>query len=207
MEILKCEKRVKNTTHEGRKERRIGKVPGVIYGKGITNFMFEVGEIELVKQVNTVGEHGIINTNIDGSDYKTLIKEIQRDPVNHKIIHVDLQELTVGSRITTEIPLVFIGEDLVMRNGGIIQKEKNSVKVQCASENIPKYINVDLSRMLQGDTYRVSDVEVSKEISIVDDLNALIASITLGNVKDVEASESEKVEINDTIYSPNESEN
>lgn len=206
MESLKCDKRDKITSHESRKERRMGKVPGILYGKNVSNFMFEVGELELDKEITSVGGHGVINTSIDGKEHKALIKEIQRDPVNHKIIHIDLQELSNESRITTEVPLVFMGDDKVMQNGGIIQKEKNNVKVQCSPENIPRYINVDLSRMIMGDTYRVSDIEVSSEISIVDDANALIASITGSNVKDIAPTDTEKVEIKSELISPEESE-
>lgn len=206
MENLKCNKRNKNTSHESRKERRMGKVPGILYGKNVNNFMFEVGELELDKEITSVGGHGVINTSIDGKEYKTLIKEIQRDAVNHKIIHIDLQELSNESKITTEVPLIFMGEDKVMKNGGIIQKEKNNVKVQCYAENIPKYINVDLSKMIMGDTYRVSDIEVSNEISIIDEANTLIASITGSNVKDIAPTETEKVEIKSQIYNPQESE-
>lgn len=206
MESLKCNKRAKNTAHESRKERRMGKVPGILYGKSLHNFMFEVGEMELDKEITATGGHGVINTNIDGKEYKALIKEIQRDPVNHKIIHIDLQELSDESKITTEVPLIFMGENKVLKNGGIIQKEKNSVKVQCSPENIPKYINVDISGMIKGDTYRVSDIEVSNEISIVDDVSALIASITGSNVKDIAQTDSEKVEITSGISNSQESE-
>lgn len=206
METLKCNKRIKDTRHESRKERKMGKIPGILYGRHISNFMFEVGELELDKEMAAAGGHGIINTNIDGKNYKTLIKEIQRDPVNQKIIHIDLQELSQESKISTEVPLIFMGENSVIKNGGIIQKEKNSVKIQCYPDNIPKYINVDLSHMVQGDTYRVSDMEISNKISILEDPNALIVSITGSNVSDIAPTEGEKLKINSQVYNPEESE-
>lgn len=204
MEVLKCDKREKYTSHESRKERRAGKIPGILYGKGIANYMFEVSELELNKEISINGEHGIIDMNLEGTNHKTLIKEIQRDPVDHRIIHIDVEELKEDSKVTTEIPIMFMGENEVNKDGGIIQKEKSSVKVQCSASEIPRYINVDLSNLHLGDTYRVSDIELSKEIAVIDDLNTPIVTITGTNTADIAPANSIKVEENFREADPEE---
>ena len=85
MENITLHKREKKTLHEAKKERRQGLVPGIIYGKNINNIMFEIAELELNKEIFRSGEHGVLDINMDGQNHKTLIKEIQRDPVHHKI--------------------------------------------------------------------------------------------------------------------------
>lgn len=181
METLNAVKRQKKTSHEARKERRSGKTPGVLYGKNITNLLFEIGELELTKEIYKSGEHGIVNINIDGEEHKALIKEIQKDPVNRKLMHIDLEKLSDDTVVVTDVPLVFVGEDKVAKNGGILQKERNKVKIQCKGGNIPKSINVDVSNLSFGDTYRLSDVEFSNEITFIEDPNTVIATITNGN--------------------------
>lgn len=181
MEILNAVPRQKRTAHEAKKERRNGKVPGILYGKNITNMLFEIGELELSKELIKTGEHGIVNINIDGEEHRTLIKEVQRDPVNRKFMHIDLEELNNDTVVTTDIPLVFVGEDMVRRNGGILQKERNKVRVQCKGGNIPKSINVNVTGLSFGDTYRLADIEFSNEISFLDDRNTVIAAVTDGN--------------------------
>ncbi|MCM8711271.1 50S ribosomal protein L25 [Clostridium sp. SYSU_GA19001] len=181
MENLNAVKREKKTSHEARKERRSGKIPGVLYGKNITNLLFEISELELAKEISKNGEHGIVNINIDGEEHKALIKELQKDPVNRKVVHIDLEKLSDNSVVVTDVPLVFIGEDKVAKNGGILQKEKNKVKVQCKGGNIPKSINIDVSNLSFGDTYRLCDVEFSNEITFVEDRNTVIATVTDGN--------------------------
>lgn len=185
MEVLKAVSRVKRTAHEAKKERRNGKVPGVIYGKNMTNMLFEIGEMELVKELSRTGEHGIVNINIDGMEHMALIKEVQKDPVNRKFMHIDLEELTNDTVVTTEVPLYFAGEDKVKRNGGILQKERNTVKVQCKGGNIPKSINIDVSGLTFGDTYRLADIEFSNEITFLDDVNTVLAAVTDGNTDNV----------------------
>jgi large subunit ribosomal protein L25 len=185
MEILNAVSRVKRTAHEAKKERRNGKVPGIIYGKNMTNMLFEIGEMELTKELLKTGEHGIVNINIDGSEHMALIKEIQKDPVNRKFMHIDLEELTHDTVVTTDIPLHFVDEDQVKRNGGILQRERNTVKVQCKGGNLPKTINVDVSGLSFGDTYRLADIEFSNEITLLDDVNTVIAAVTDGNTDNV----------------------
>lgn len=179
MEGVTLHKRNKTTLHEARKERRKGLIPGIIYGKSINNIMFEIAELDLNKEITRSGEHGVLNVNLDGENHKTLIKEIQRDPVHHKITHIDLAQLSENTVVQTEVPIVFNGEDLIMKRGGAVQKEKANVKVQCRGENIPKYINVDLSKLDIGDSYRIGDIEMAQDISIIEDFNAIIASITM----------------------------
>lgn len=185
MENLSAISRVKKTAHEAKKERRNGKVPGILYGKNISNMLFEIGEMELSKELIKTGEHGIVNINIDGEEHMALIKEIQKDPVNRKFIHIDLEELTNDTVVTTDVPLLFVGEDMVRRNGGILQKERNKIKVQCKGGSIPKSINVDVSGLSFGDTYRLADIEFSNEISILDDKNTVIAAVADGNTDNI----------------------
>jgi large subunit ribosomal protein L25 len=185
MENLNAVTRVKKTAHEAKKERRNGKVPGILYGKNISNMLFEIGEMELSKELIKTGEHGIVNINIDGEEHMALIKEIQKDPVNRKFMHIDLEELTNDTVVTTDVPLLFVGEDMVRRNGGILQKERNKVKVQCKGGSIPKSINIDVSRLTFGDTYRLADIEFSNEISILDDKNTVIAAVADANTDNI----------------------
>ncbi|KZL93716.1 50S ribosomal protein L25 [Clostridium magnum] len=179
MESIILHKRIKKTSHEAKKERRKGLIPGIIYGKNINNMMFEIGELELNKEITRSGEHGVLSVNLDGESHKALIKEIQRDPVHHKITHIDLAELPENTVVQTEVPIVFNGEDLIMKKGGAVQKEKSNVKVQCKGESIPKFINVDLSKLDIGDSYRIGDIEMAGDISIIEDFNSIIASVTM----------------------------
>ena len=104
MEQLNLNKRENNVAHSARKERKAGKVPGVIYGKKIGNLLFEIGKLELDRELSIVGEHGALNFNIDGYNGTAIIKEIQKDAVSHDVIHVDLEEVTNTQPIQAEVP-------------------------------------------------------------------------------------------------------
>ncbi|MFU0823622.1 50S ribosomal protein L25 [Clostridium sp.] len=177
METLKGIERTKTSLHSAKRDRRKGLVPGVLYGSKTRNMLFEIGELELNKKISKIGEHGAVNLKINNENYNALIKEIQKDAVTQKIIHIDLQELNEDNVIQTEVPLVFLGEGL-SKDGGIIQKEKSSIKVQGKYNRIPKSIHVDVSSMHIGDVYRISDLEISNEISFMEEPNTVLAVVS-----------------------------
>lgn len=181
METINANSRIKQSAHSARTARRNGKIPGILYGKNMQNLMFEVSELELNKEISEFGEHGLININIDGTEHRSLIKEVQRDPATHELIHIDLEEMTKDKLVQTDVPLIFAGEDNVSRNGGILQKEKTKIRVQCKGDNVINSININVGNLTYGNTFRIRDIEMSSEITIMDDSNTVIASVTEGN--------------------------
>ena len=110
MEELVLNKRLNTTAHAAKKVRKKGKVPGILYGKKLGNFMFEIGEMDLIKEVESVGQHGVINFDINGYNGSALIKEIQKDPITHRPVHVDLEEIYNDTQVVTEVPIKYSGK-------------------------------------------------------------------------------------------------
>ncbi|MCF0148676.1 MAG: 50S ribosomal protein L25 [Clostridium sp.] len=178
MNSLNLNKRDESIPNNAKKLRREGKVPGILYGKKINEFLFEVGELELCREISKNGEHGVISFGLNGEDYQALIKDVQRDPVTHKIIHLDLEELDENKKITSNVPIYYEGEGYLNKKGMVLQKEKDSVKIECTANNLPKYIKININDSNNGYVYRAGDLEVASELSIIDDLNTVIASVT-----------------------------
>lgn len=178
MENLIAKLRVKNTIHSVKKGRRDGMVPGILYGKNIVNSLFEIGDMELEKKVSQTGDHGVLNLNLNGELHLTLIKEVQRDSINRKLIHIDLEEIAKDTFVDTEVPLIFNGTEKLGSQGGILQKEKTNVKIHCKGSEIPKSININVSNLKIGDLYRLGDIEVSKELTFLEDVKTVIAAVT-----------------------------
>lgn len=178
MSNLEMNKRDIDTPNSAKKARRNGKIPGVLYGKKFNNLLFEVGELELYQEIVANGEHGVLEFNLDGESHKGLIKEVQRDPVTNKIIHLDLEQLQGKNKIIASVPINYIGEENLNKKGIVLQKEKDSVKVECSVEALPKYIDFNIGLGNSGSVYKFGDLEVASEISVLDDLNTVIASVS-----------------------------
>lgn len=178
MNELKLNKRNEETGHNARRLRRNGIIPGVVYGKKLGSLMFEIGKMELLKDLNDVGEHGVVNFDLDGYNGTAVIKEVQKDAVNHNVIHVDLEEIDNNHTIESEVPIIFKGKDFLNEKGVVLQTQKDTVKVSCMPEDLPKSIEFDIKNAQIGSVFKLSDIEVGSEISIVDDLNTVLASIS-----------------------------
>lgn len=177
MEELVLNKRIKNTSNSAKKERKRGIIPGVIYGKELGNLMFEIGEMDLVSELKTSGEHGVVNFNLDGYNGTAVIKDVQKDSITHKIMHIDLEEVRRDANIVAEVPIRFNGKDFLGEKGVVLQSQKDFVKVSCKPEDLPNSIDIDVSKAQIGSVYKLSDLEVGAEISIVDDLSSVCASV------------------------------
>jgi large subunit ribosomal protein L25 len=64
-----------------------GKIPAVLYGPGIENLNLEVDEKEIEKILRE--KNSPIVLKVEDKEYQVLIKEIQREPIKGKIIHID----------------------------------------------------------------------------------------------------------------------
>ena len=176
MENLNLQKRNTNINNNAKKLRKVGKVPGILYSKELNSLLFEVGELDISREVRRNGEHGVLNLNVDGDRVTALIKEVQRDPVTNKIIHLDLQELEHNQKIISQVPIQYIGEEFLHKKGMVLQKEKDTVKVECYANNLHKSFKINMSQDDKEAVYRVADLEVASELSIIDDLDLVIAS-------------------------------
>ena len=178
MENLQVNQREKKTRHSSRQCRRKGLVPGVIYGKGINNFLFEIGELELNHALSVTGEHGLLSINSQEGSLNTLIKAVQRDPVTRRVLHIDLEKVEGNEEIETAVPINYVGEEYINKLDAVLQKNLDSIKVKCSPSNIPKGVNLNVGRAKPGDQFKIADVEFGNEITVVDDLNSIVASVS-----------------------------
>jgi len=191
MNELVLNKRLNKTANAVKQKRREGKVPGVVYGKKLGSLMFEIGEMELVEELSRNGEHGVLRFDLDGYNGTAIIKEVQKDPISHKVMHIDLEEVSRYGMLQTEVPIKIEGKKFLSTKGIVIQTQKDSVKISCKAENIPKSIDVNVSNAKLGSVYKLSDLEVGSEISIIDNLSTVFASVVTRQFIATEISEEE----------------
>ncbi len=184
MAIIKVDSRDITIPNTAKKSRKKGKIPGILYGNGMSNFMFEVGEIEFNKAIAEQGEHAILDVGLSGNTQKVIIKELQREPLSKNIIHVDLESIDKESDIKTEVPVIFSNEGIIGKNGGVIQREKDKIKIQCKPDKLPKFIQATIPEKSIGSCIKVSDIEVSSDITVLESPETVLISINYVASKD-----------------------
>lgn len=157
--------------------RDTGYIPAVIYGKNMNTLPIEVHKRELESLVRHGGEKSLIDVSIGGESYTAYIKEIQWSPVTRQIIHLDLQQVNADERIHVSIPVVLKGRGFVEKGGIVVQQQLKEVEIECTAGNIPKKIEYDITHFRPGDILKVADMEFGEEISILDEVQSVVASI------------------------------
>ena len=178
MEELKLNKRINTVGHSAKQERKLGKIPGVIYGKEIGNELFYVDSLALAKELSVSGEHGVLTFNIEGKKGTAVIKEVQKNSLGNKVIHVDFEEIAANAKMHTEISIKIIGKGVLEGKGLLMQTQRDLVKVTCTAANLPKDVELDVSNGTAGTVYTFNDLDLGKDVSFVDDLSTVIGSIS-----------------------------
>lgn len=194
---LHADKRFHIAKGDNKRLRKSGKIPAILYGLKESSMLVEFAELDVYDVIKRVGEHGVIDIELDGKSEKSLIKEVQRDPVTKKIIHIDLQRVRENEKIKTKVPVIVKGEDTLKNYDAIAQIEKDEIEIECIPSKIPNCIAVDVSYRHPNERIRIKDIEIANEISVLDDLNSVIVSVK--HIKD-HTSQTETPQVIEVVY-------
>lgn len=162
---LKAEPRIEQGKQPAGRLRRSGSVPGVIYGAEHKPQLVQLNEHDLVQFLKGhTSEHFLLDLEVTGSKpSKALIKEIQRHPVSHRIIHVDLNAISMTRKLRIEIPVKLVGEPIgVAQQGGVVDHMLRSILVECLPSDIPEQFILDIAALNVGERLTVANVVVDK---------------------------------------------
>lgn len=141
-------------------------VPAVVYGLGNPSINLEIGYNDFVKLYKEAGETTLINLKFDNTSKKVLVKDIQKNPVSGKVIHVSFLEVNLKAKISAMIPVVVVGEEVspVLKSGtGILNLIKQEIEVEALPTDLPHEFTVDVSKLENiGDEITVSSLDFDR---------------------------------------------
>ena len=177
---LNAEVRTETGKGVARKLRAAGKVPGVIYGHGREPMALSIDAREFGRLAERVRiTSTVIELALDGKTARTLVRELQRDPLKRTVLHVDFQELVAGEKVNVTVPLRFVGTpEGVKTGGGILEEIVHNIHVECDPGNIPDHIDVDVTALTIGHSLHVSDLKLPEGVEVTDDAEQTVAIVS-----------------------------
>jgi large subunit ribosomal protein L25 len=177
---LKASPRSEKGKGVARKLRAAGEVPGVIYGHGRDPQPLTVNAREFDRLAERVRiTSTVIELALDGRTARTLVRELQRDPIRRTVLHIDFQELVAGEKVTVSVPLRFIGTpEGVKTGGGILEEVMHKVDVTTDPANIPDHIDVDVTALTIGHSLHIGDIKLPAGVEITEDPEQTIAVVS-----------------------------
>jgi large subunit ribosomal protein L25 len=171
--------------NDARRARRDGMVPITVYGGGAETVAAVAPLRDLAAILRSEsGRNTIFTIEVEGlGPSEVMFHDRQIDPIRGRLIHADLTRLVKGQKIEVTVPLHLEGEPFGVREKqGVLEQIVREIEIRCEPRSIPDSIDVDVSNLDVHDVLHVSDLVVAEGIEILEDPEAVIA--TVGIVKE-----------------------
>lgn len=190
----------------GRKVRRLrpeGIVPVVIYGGDDPPRNAQVEGAEFERVLREGGNSQLVKLELEGDAYNVLVREIQRHPVRHNLLHADFYTVNMTETQQVGVPLVTVGAQIVSADLVMVQS-MDSVEIEALPADIPALIEVDVSRLETPESppITVADLPIIPGVAYISDSDEPICSLILSRAAVSEEEMEEEEELLDTDVEP-----
>jgi large subunit ribosomal protein L25 len=185
-----------------RKTRVAGRIPGVLYGRGqpTVSITLNPRELERLLRASEAGLNTLIDLRFpdsaQASDKVVLVKEMQRDPLQGSLLHVDLYEVDLTQTVEVAVPIQLSGKPKGVEMGGVLDHPMREIVIECLPRAIPDAITVDVGELEIGDGIHVRDLALPEGVKLLSDPDLAVAQISTPTVEEaapeVEALEGEE---------------
>lgn len=114
--------------------------------------------ISLLKLVYTPNAHTVVIELESGEKFDAILQDIQFHPVTDRILHVDFYQTFADKEVTMDIPLNYIGNPRGVRNGGVLRKNKRSLRVKAVPGNLPDFIDANIEDLKIGNKLYITSL-------------------------------------------------
>lgn len=181
---IKAIKRNTVGTGASNQDRREDKIPAVIYGRGEDSIPVLLEEKEIATILKTQGDSAIFNVAVEGGRTgQVYIKEVQRHSLKNQILHVSMQTLEAGQKLTVNVPVVLENTENVKI--GVLEQTIYEVAVETVADKVPDEFTLDAGSLEIGDTLTVADLEKIPDVEILDDPETLVVTVSAPRVEEV----------------------
>lgn len=179
-QVLKVELREKTGKGICRRLRAAGRVPAVVYGKGIEPVCISLGQRDLSEAIAGEGGRNHILTlegvaALEGAN--VIVADLLRDSLKNQPRHVDLHKINLADKVKVHVKLNLVGTPAGVKAGGFLDFAMHEVEVECLPVHIPAHINVDVTELTIGHSVHVGEIAAPIGAVITSDPKAPVVSI------------------------------
>lgn len=167
----------------GRKVKQLrqeGWLPATVYGKGFDSLSIQINLIETEKIFDEIGESGLVELLVGEKEkVPVLFRNPQYHPTTGELIHIDCYKVNLKEKISTMVPLEFVGESIAVKNGMVLVTVTDEVEVEALPTDLPESIEVDLSSLENLESVvTVADLKIdSSKIEILTNLEQVVVKL------------------------------
>ncbi|MBJ7277130.1 50S ribosomal protein L25/general stress protein Ctc [Marinobacter salarius] len=151
-----------------RREER--KIPAIIYGGKKEAVSISIWHNELKKALeNEAFFSHILTIELEGKKESVILKDLQRHPYKPLLTHADFLRVDKDHEIHVNVPLHFLNEEsapAIKLQGGVANHQINEVEVICLPQNLPEFLEVDMTAVEMDQVVHLSDLKLPKGVRI-----------------------------------------
>ena len=176
--ILEAQPRENSTKHDLKDMRLKGMIPAIFYGQGEKVTSLAVNAKKFDEILHGGGSNVLVNIKLAGDSKTAIVKQIQRDVISRKPIHIDFQAISMKEKIEISVPLRIKGiAPGVKLAGGVMEHIVRELRVSCLPADIPESVDVDVSALEINHSIAVKDLPKMEGIDILTDPAGIIVNI------------------------------
>jgi large subunit ribosomal protein L25 len=166
-------------SRSNRRLRRSGRVPAVLYGGAGEPLHFSVDTRDLRTALRSAG--AVIELDIEGERATAVVKDQQRDPIRGDAWHIDFVRVRMDVAIQSVVFLELTGAESApgVVEGGVLEQQLREVNVESLPGDVPESLTFDASGLEINATLTLGDVTAPAGVTILDEPDVVVASITL----------------------------
>jgi large subunit ribosomal protein L25 len=174
---LKAQLREKLGSAESRRIRENDLIPAVLYGRKDKPLHLVISLLDL-KKVISGGENLIINLKVKDGTETVMIKDVQYNPVDDKIDHVDLYRVSMQDKVKVGVPIEIIGVAKGVREkGGVLEQIMREIQIESLPANIPDKIEIDVTSLDIGDTISAGQLKITEKVTLLTSPESLVVGV------------------------------
>src|ERR687895_1144796 len=179
MEVkLKAETRDRVGKGAARKIRAEGRVPAVLYGPDVEPQRVAVDARQLWHALHTdAGMNVLIDLQVDGNEYLTLPREVQRDIVRGTLLHVDFLRIRKDVAIQVDVPIHLTGDSVGVKEGGVVEHHLWELRVEVLPTQVPESVEADIAQLSIGDSLHLKDLRIPGNVIVLTPEDEVIVSV------------------------------
>jgi large subunit ribosomal protein L25 len=167
--------------------RASGRVPAILYGQDVEPTPIHVGALDLLHLFHHGGGSSVlVDLRLNGDEHLTIAREIQRDLIHDRFIHVDFMAVRRDEKIDVNVELHEVGDSVGVHAGGVVQHHLREVEIAALPGDVPERIEVDITSLQIGDSLRVGDLVVPPGVEILTDVDTMVIAVIEPAVMDTE---------------------
>jgi large subunit ribosomal protein L25 len=154
--------------------RAKGRVPCVIYGGGEQTH-FSADERHF-KEIIFTPETNLVEIDIDGKKYRSVLQEAQYHKINDKLIHADFLRVEDDKPVTVMLPVKTIGQAQGVKDGGRLVIKMRKIKVRGVVSKLPASIDLNIEKLNIGKSIAAGDINIDG-LTILHPANISVVSV------------------------------